>query len=494
MARFPFAAFTFFRVLSTILLLCAVSGPVRGQTHVSGSGLGRYENAVRQIAYRFLDDPPVPGCSLYVGSSSIRRWKDLDKVFPDDYPVNAGFGGSHISYNIDAIERIHLPCRPSRITFYCGGNDLNSGKSLDFVFSDFKYYLGRLWNEEPLVEVYVMAVNHAPAGEKNWSRFDEYYARLDDLASRADGLHSVDFVRLLLNQDGTAREELYVKDRVHMNEQGYAIWAEAFKDVYKDSRELPKRDIRKLFQERKRLGLFGDPRFVRDGIEIKEPPEFDRKLNVVFIGDELTGTAGDLSPVVFCAGYLKKQAGIGEVTVRNLGTGGLRSADYLPTAKKEYPKIGKLVQEFESGKNAQLVFSVMLGGNDVLGNSRNEESVTPDRYRENLRALVDKLLADHPEAVIVLHSPIRQVDSEQSTEDQLRLWNCAAELKTLTEYYASTSDGHRVFQGDVKAFHYFKKRHAETTDRATENSFPRLNKRGADVLGRFWGAAIRDIL
>ena len=84
--------------------------------------IGAFEKADRERR------PPKNGI-LFIGSSSIRLWKSLEKDFPQHAVLNRGFGGSQISDVLQFVDRIVFPYEPRQIIFYCGGNDLNAGKS-----------------------------------------------------------------------------------------------------------------------------------------------------------------------------------------------------------------------------------------------------------------------------------------------------------------------------------------------------------------------------
>src|SRR5215216_1365691 len=71
-------------------------------------------------------NPPPKNAVLFIGSSSIRMWKNVAKDFPDYRVINRGFGGSQIEDSIHYADRIVFPYVPSTIVFYAGGNDINA--------------------------------------------------------------------------------------------------------------------------------------------------------------------------------------------------------------------------------------------------------------------------------------------------------------------------------------------------------------------------------
>src|SRR5215467_611994 len=73
---------------------------------------------------------PAPCQVLFVGSSSIVKWKETLATDMAPMPViNRGFGGSHIEYVNRWFDQIVAPYHPRAIVFYAGENDIDAGKS-----------------------------------------------------------------------------------------------------------------------------------------------------------------------------------------------------------------------------------------------------------------------------------------------------------------------------------------------------------------------------
>src|SRR5207253_1447860 len=72
--------------------------------------------------------PPPPCQVLFVGSSSIVKWKETLASDMAPMPViDRGFGGSHIEYVNRWFDEIVAPHRPRAIVFYAGENDIDAG-------------------------------------------------------------------------------------------------------------------------------------------------------------------------------------------------------------------------------------------------------------------------------------------------------------------------------------------------------------------------------
>jgi hypothetical protein len=68
-------------------------------------------------------NPPPRDAVLFVGSSSIVRWKSLARDFPEVRVVNRGFGGSELADSVHYLDRLVLPHQP-RVHLLRGGAGL----------------------------------------------------------------------------------------------------------------------------------------------------------------------------------------------------------------------------------------------------------------------------------------------------------------------------------------------------------------------------------
>ena len=51
----------------------------------------------------------------------------------------------------------------------------------------------------------------------------------------ADGVTFVDVAAPLLNEDGSARDDIFIKDMLHLNQKGYDLWANSIAPVLLDA-------------------------------------------------------------------------------------------------------------------------------------------------------------------------------------------------------------------------------------------------------------------
>ena len=230
-----------------------------------------------------------------------------------------------------------------------------------------------------------------------------------------------------------------------------------------------------------------------------------KNLNLVFIGNSITaGALIDVpeqnAPPARVVSKLSQQSVYDNVAFVNCGVSGCTTVDYLPAMNTLFPKMLTAVASMDA-KDADMVFSIMLGTNDSAIKGPTGSPVLPQQYRTNLKVIIEALLHRFPKAIIVLNRPLwyspNTYNGAMYLEEGLsRLNKYWAELQTLQQEFASEGIGN-VYLGDDEAYSYFKDNYlsdliAEQGNAGTFYLHP--NAKGADVLATFWLNAINRVL
>lgn len=184
-----------------------------------------WERAITQFEEKDKTQAPLTGGVLFIGSSSIRMWKDLADDFPTASVINRGFGGSQIVDSIYFADRIVIPYQPAKIFLYAGDNDVAKGKSASTVLGDFQRFAAKVHAKLPKTQLYFIAIkpslkrwNLAPEMEKA-NHLVQQFAQTSEL------IHYVDIWTPMLGSDGKPLPGVFLEDGLHMNRAGYDIWA-----------------------------------------------------------------------------------------------------------------------------------------------------------------------------------------------------------------------------------------------------------------------------
>jgi len=172
---------------------------------------------------------PPKNAILFIGSSSIRKWKTLkDDMYPLSV-LNRGFGGSTIAECVWFFHRIVKPYNPSKIVFYAGENDLTEpNRTPNDIFECFKIFAEMSKCELPETKIYFISIKHSPSRIKIDSKIDEtndlvkYYAKTNNI-------EFVDIRDVMKLKNGKLNASLFLKDKLHLNKYGYNLWTKTIK-------------------------------------------------------------------------------------------------------------------------------------------------------------------------------------------------------------------------------------------------------------------------
>ena len=169
--------------------------------------------------------PRAPGGVLFVGSSSIRLWSDLEAQFANlPVVINRGFGGSQLSDCVRNLSRLVLPYRPRAVLVYAGDNDLAAGVAPRDVLRRFTAFVDGIHAELPWTKIVYISIKPSPARARLLPEIREANDLIRDYAARADGVEYADVFSPMLDANGKPRRELFRGDALHLNPQGYALW------------------------------------------------------------------------------------------------------------------------------------------------------------------------------------------------------------------------------------------------------------------------------
>lgn len=166
---------------------------------------------------------PAKGGIVFYGSSSIARWKSLSTDFAGLPVINRGFGGSQMDQCVMYLDRAVVGLKPKTLLIYAGDNDLAAGKSVDKVVADTTEFIDDVHAKLPGTRILYLAIKPSPIRAKLLDKGQAANAKIKAMAA-AKHFEFVDVATPMLGADGQPKPELFGPDRLHMNEQGYALW------------------------------------------------------------------------------------------------------------------------------------------------------------------------------------------------------------------------------------------------------------------------------
>ena len=168
---------------------------------------------------------PQDGMILFIGSSSFRLWKTVNKDFNNNTILNRAFGGATILDVINYQNDVALKYRPKKIFIYCGENDIASSEKVDGneVLKRFKTLYKSLRKQFPETPIVFVSIKPSPSRWEMKDRMMAANALISDyLSDKKNGTFVSVWDEMLEND--LPNKNIFLEDNLHMNKEGYAIW------------------------------------------------------------------------------------------------------------------------------------------------------------------------------------------------------------------------------------------------------------------------------
>lgn len=177
-----------------------------------------------------LSFPPAKTI-LFVGSSSFRKWENVQSYFPGYNIINRGFGGSTLPDVIGYVNDIIIPYKPKQIVIYCGDNDLAASDTItpSIVCKRFQQLFFLIRNSLPGTRIDFISIKPSPSRERLINKIKESNTLIRVFLSKKKNTGYIDVYNKMILPNGKPRPDIFVEDKLHMNEKGYAIWQEAIR-------------------------------------------------------------------------------------------------------------------------------------------------------------------------------------------------------------------------------------------------------------------------
>ena len=165
---------------------------------------------------------------LFLGSSSFRLWKTLDRDMAPLRVINRGYGGSTVCDQLYHYADVVGNYQPDNIAIYIG-NDIRPAVQI-FVGETYKRFcafIERLHDDFPKAHIYLLAINITESRIAARAEIETFNALMAEYASlNPEWMTFLNTSALLLDEAGMPDNSLFVGDKLHLNEKGYERWTE----------------------------------------------------------------------------------------------------------------------------------------------------------------------------------------------------------------------------------------------------------------------------
>lgn len=192
-----------------------------------------FDNEIRAFKHQDSVSFPKKDGILFIGSSSIRLWADLEQRFAGKPIIKRGVGGSTIEQLTDYYTPyILFPYHPRKIFVYAGENDIAADKSGQFVAGEFAKLWEIIHSKLPKAEIYYMSIKPSPVRAKYYAEVYKANQLIKAYLKDKPKSHYVDLVPAIYKPGTTQPDSsLFKGDYLHLNPKGYDKWEKVLKPL-----------------------------------------------------------------------------------------------------------------------------------------------------------------------------------------------------------------------------------------------------------------------
>lgn len=167
---------------------------------------------------------PPKNAVLFIGSSTFTNWKDVQTYFPKHTIVNRGFGGSSLPHVINYVADIIYPYQPKQVVIYCGENDFTGNATPQIVLERVKKLIDTIRFKYPKIPIAYISIKPSPSREKYIPQMKEANQMIAEMLKGIKRTSYINTADAMYKADGKIMTDIFLKDNLHMNAKGYAIW------------------------------------------------------------------------------------------------------------------------------------------------------------------------------------------------------------------------------------------------------------------------------
>lgn len=185
-----------------------------------------YAAEIAEFKRQDTANPPKKGQIVFIGSSSFTRWTDVGKSFPNRRILNRAFGGSQLGDIELHLDNVVYPYEPKQVVMYCGENDFGTRPELNasVVVDRFKRVYGKIRKRLPSLSFVYISMKPSPSRWSLAPKFRVANAAIKEFLKGERNSAYVDVWPVMLGMDGLPKPEIFVEDKLHLNDEGYKLW------------------------------------------------------------------------------------------------------------------------------------------------------------------------------------------------------------------------------------------------------------------------------
>jgi len=217
-----------FRLFISSILLAGFLASCNVSRKYTAEATKNWEKDIVKFEQQDKSEKDPDNAIFFAGSSSIRLWSTLkEDVSP--YPViQRGFGGSKFSDLAVYAKRIVYPHQFKALVIF-EANDITGSKtdkSPEDVVKLFRQIVRTVRKKYAEQPIFLLEITPTKSRWAVWPTVKKTNQMLKESCSKLHNTYFIETAAAYLNKEGEPKKELFIKDMLHQNHEGYIIWGD----------------------------------------------------------------------------------------------------------------------------------------------------------------------------------------------------------------------------------------------------------------------------
>lgn len=221
-------------LLSVVFTQLLVDDPLANYREAA---IERWEAEIQQLEELDARTTDPEHAVLFIGSSSVRMWETIAEDMAPWPTIRRGYGGAKLSDLAVFVERLVNPHQFDALAVFVA-NDISGSatdKSPAEVLALYQYVVATVRKSNPTQPIYFIGITPSSSRFKVWKQIKQANQLIADYCQTDPNLHYIDTADRYLSADGTPNDALFRDDKLHLNRDGYKLWAEIIKAEFAQS-------------------------------------------------------------------------------------------------------------------------------------------------------------------------------------------------------------------------------------------------------------------
>ncbi|MCC9603991.1 GDSL-type esterase/lipase family protein [Stieleria sp. JC731] len=191
------------------------------------AALQRWEKDIAEFDALNEEQEPSSESILFIGSSSIRLWKSMQRDMAPYKTIRRGYGGAKFTDMAVFAERLITPHQYRAAVMFVGNgiSDKPDSHTPDMIEPLVRHIIETSQQHQPGTLFFLIEITPTQSRFKIWDKIRAVNERLREIALTTPNTYFIATAGDYLHTDGQPRTELFISDQLHMNEQGYQLWS-----------------------------------------------------------------------------------------------------------------------------------------------------------------------------------------------------------------------------------------------------------------------------